>query len=251
MKRFGLIGHPIGHSLSPLLFREAYAGRMSYDLIQTPSFDEAMERFVSAYDAVNVTAPFKEMAFRASDEADPYASRLEAANILVRTNGRIKAYNTDCPGVVMVLRQMQLRAGCDVLVVGCGGAGRAAALAALTLGCKVSIANRDFAKAERFAARTGAVPLKLGDIANNGSKTIIYTLPTDIEFPGTLFFGGKAVLEANYRDPFLEKQCTQQGGFYIPGTRWLAAQAICGFKVMTGLEPDGHLIERCLNLNNL
>ena len=62
MKKFGLIGHPIAHSLSPALFKAGYDGRYPYELIETSEFDEAYQRFLDGYDGINVTAPFKELA---------------------------------------------------------------------------------------------------------------------------------------------------------------------------------------------
>ena len=59
MKRFGLIGHPIAHSLSPFLFKAGYDGKYPYDLIETSDFDEAYSRFLSGYqDAVCVNYNF-------------------------------------------------------------------------------------------------------------------------------------------------------------------------------------------------
>lgn len=69
--RLGLIGCPISHSKSPALFLEHYASRpdilehWSYDLIERDTFDEAWAAFLQDYIAVNVTAPFKEDAFKA------------------------------------------------------------------------------------------------------------------------------------------------------------------------------------------
>ena len=63
MKKFGLIGHPIAHSLSPALFKAGYDGRYTYDLIEEESFEAAYSRFINEYDGINVTAPFKEQAF--------------------------------------------------------------------------------------------------------------------------------------------------------------------------------------------
>ena len=62
MSRFGLIGFPIAHSLSPLLFKAAYGGRFRYDLLESEDFDTAFRAFMKSCDAVNVTAPFKELA---------------------------------------------------------------------------------------------------------------------------------------------------------------------------------------------
>ena len=58
MKRFGLIGYPIAHSLSPALFKAAYGGKYAYDLIEEADFEKAYDRFLQDYHAVNVTAPF-------------------------------------------------------------------------------------------------------------------------------------------------------------------------------------------------
>ena len=82
--KYGLIGAPIAHSKSPALFQAAYHGRsdLSYDLIETDDFEQAYARFLAGYEAVNVTAPFKDKAFRKVDVADTIARELFAVNIL-------------------------------------------------------------------------------------------------------------------------------------------------------------------------
>ena len=62
MIKFGLIGHPIGHSASPALFAKAYGGRWQYDLIEGEDFEASWQRFLDEYQAINITAPFKETA---------------------------------------------------------------------------------------------------------------------------------------------------------------------------------------------
>ena len=159
-RRLGLIGCPIGHSLSPALFREHFASRpdilehWSYDLIERSTFDEAWKAFLQDYEAVNVTAPFKENAFRAADSHDYSSLRCRASNLLVKTqNEGVKAYNTDFEAVVKILRQELQRTATantaaeavekagrhKVLVIGCGGAGKAATAAALEAGMQVSL----------------------------------------------------------------------------------------------------------------
>lgn len=91
MKRFGLIGHPIAHSLSPALFKAGFDGRYPYDLIETDDFEEAYERFMKDYDGINVTAPFKELAVRKADILSEECRRIGAANILIKTPDGIKA----------------------------------------------------------------------------------------------------------------------------------------------------------------
>ena len=171
-RRLGLIGCPIGHSLSPALFREHFASKpdilkhWSYDLIEHSTFDEAWNAFLQNYAAVNVTAPFKENAFRAADSHDYSALRCRASNLLVKTqNEGIKAYNTDFEAVVEILRQELQRTATantaaetvekagrhTVLVIGCGGAGKAAAAAALETGMKVYQYNRTVSRTQEFA----------------------------------------------------------------------------------------------------
>ena len=121
MKRFGLIGYPIVHSLSPLLFRAGYhpgsrgtdascsgygkdtdAGLdWQYDLIEGGDFSESYGRFLEEYDGINVTAPFKEAAFRQADIIDPVCGKIGATNLLVKTADGIKAYNTDYYGIIL------------------------------------------------------------------------------------------------------------------------------------------------------
>ena len=91
--KFGLIGNPIAHSLSPALFRAGYDGRFPYDLIETPDFEQAYERFLREYDGINVTAPFKELAFRKADILSEECRRIGAANLLIKTPEGVKAYN--------------------------------------------------------------------------------------------------------------------------------------------------------------
>lgn len=172
-RRLGLIGCPIGHSLSPTLFREYFASRSdilaqwSYDLIERSTFDEARAAFLQDYTAVNVTAPFKENAFRTADSHYYSALRCQASNLLVKTPSEgVKAYNTDFEAVLDILRQEHtaFQTGATgktekdhemrkmkVLVIGAGGAGKAAAAAAVEAGMQTSIWNRTSGRAIEFA----------------------------------------------------------------------------------------------------
>ena len=97
--KFGLIGHPIAHSLSPALFKAGYDGRYPYDLIETPDFEEAYQIFLNEYDGINVTAPFKELAVQKADILSEECRIIGATNLLVKTTEGIKAYNSDYLGV--------------------------------------------------------------------------------------------------------------------------------------------------------
>ena len=106
MKKFGLIGHPIAHSLSPALFKAGYDGRYPYELIETEDFEEAYRRFLDGYDGINVTAPFKELAYAKADILSEECRIIKATNLLVRTPEGIKAYNSDYLGVRMWLMEV-------------------------------------------------------------------------------------------------------------------------------------------------
>ena len=95
--KYGLIGYPIAHSLSPALFRAAYpdSPEMTYDLIEESDFERAYARFLKDYEAVNVTTPYKDEAFRKVNVADTIARELYAVNILKKKDGKIYGYNSD------------------------------------------------------------------------------------------------------------------------------------------------------------
>ena len=101
--KFGLIGHPIAHSLSPALFKAGYDSRYPYQLIEGADFEDSYRRFLEGYDGINVTAPFKEPAFAKADILSPECKAIGATNLLVKTPDGIKAYNSDYLGVRMWL----------------------------------------------------------------------------------------------------------------------------------------------------
>ena len=105
--KFGLIGHPIEHSLSPALFKAGYGGMYPYDLIITEDFEEAYRRFLDGYDGINVTAPFKELALRHADIISEECRLAGAANILIKTPQGITAYNSDFRGLVAMFRGLK------------------------------------------------------------------------------------------------------------------------------------------------
>ena len=184
--KYGLIGYPIKHSLSPRLFRAAYHDNpaWSYELIEEDDFDKAWTRFQRDYEAVNVTAPFKGEAFKKIDIADTIARELYSVNILKKKDGKIYGYNSDFWALQRLLSPYaDRRERPRVLVIGCGGAAKAAALAALKLRMSVMVANRDYRKAREFCFTGGGmIPLKLDQVPSMATQAniIIYALPLQI-----------------------------------------------------------------------
>ena len=243
MKRFGLIGNPVAGSLSPALFEAAYGGRYAYDLLEGAVFETSWQRFLRDYDGINITAPFKQDAFRAVDVLSDSARLCGAVNLAVKTPDGISGYNTDVDGVVLAVREAcSAEPLSDALVIGCGGAGRAAAVAALRLGCRVTLANRTPSSAASLSAALGCDWIPVDDLPALAPDLVIYTVPGPMDglpgFPGPArdepFFPDAVVLEANYRTPVL----CGCGRTYISGRRWLLYQAVAGYEIFTGELPD-------------
>ena len=285
MKRFGLIGYPIKGSLSPALFRAGYHGKYTYDLIEAPDFSAAYRKFLENYDGVNVTAPFKEEAFRMAGTADPVCVKTGATNLMVKGQHGIYAFNSDYTGIQRSLAEALVpdmaAAGTEeirkrtaeiygrepeALVIGCGGAGKAAAVAAADLGMRTTLMNRTESKAENFAAALPGYRFRTQPIDSFGeafwrSDIIIYTLPGSIpgirellSSAGTLSRDTpKLILEANYKTPSFSKDiimgiasmCPETR--YIGGLRWLLHQAAGGYELFTGEKPDFLAMEQVLS----
>lgn len=252
VKRFGLIGNPVAGSLSPRLFEAAYGGRYPYDLIEGADFDRSWQRFLDGYDGINITAPFKLDAFRSVDVLSDSARLCGAVNLAVKTPDGIVGYNTDVDGVVLSVRETGIPVS-EALVVGCGGAGRAAAVAALRLGCRVTLVNRTPSRAASLAAELGCgwmpagrlttrvpgvlspdgnVPTAPGEVLQARPDLVIYTVPGPME--GLPDFPDAVILEANYRTPVL----AGRGRAYVSGLRWLLYQAVAGYSIFTSEAPD-------------
>lgn len=252
--KYGLIGYPISHSKSPELFRAAYPDRpeMTYDLIEEDDFERAYRRFEKDYEAVNVTAPFKGDAFRKVDIADTIARELYAVNILKKKDGKIYGYNSDFWALKKMLAPYaQPGKRTKVLVIGCGGAAKAAALAALKLRMSVTVANRDFRKVREFCFTGGGmIPVRLEQAAELAGlmDILIYTLPLRTDLVDRLPLEGRVVVEPNYKDPCLREMCEAAGATYISGMDWLGEQAIAGYQLMTGIEPDAVRVKACCAL---
>ena len=240
--KFGLIGHPIEHSLSPALFKAGYDGMYPYDLIITEDFEEAYKRFLEGYDGINVTAPFKELALRKADIISEECRLVGATNLLIKTPEGIAAYNSDFKGLVAMFRGLK---GDEktVLIVGAGGAGKAAKAAAEAMGYETAVINRTQYNPE-------IKPLSAFREEFRKSDIVIYNLPVripEIEMltEADLCLGKeKVILEANYRNPSFDNGSIQRMVSmnplirYIDGREWLLQQAVTGYELFTGETPD-------------
>ena len=310
MGKYGLIGNPIATSRSPLLFEAAYKGQeqpdgsaYKYDLIEGSDFETSFKKFVDEYQAINVTAPFKELAYARVEElaeqgkgviSGPVA-RIGATNLLVKTSEGIAAHNSDFTGIVAAIAEAYYPGIVEefiheyaerffiklhqfflmslsrrfyqqpqALIVGCGGAGRAAAVAAAEMGFGTVLMNRTLEKAQAIAQAMPEYeffpdPIKDFKEAVKECDLIIYTLPVALpeieEFSADDFAkkgacDEKVIMEANYKNPSFDEiaraKIAAAEGIYIPGDRWLLYQALTGYHFMTGLTPDLKAMEAAL-----
>ncbi len=170
--RFVLIGHPLGHSLSPVMHQAAYRAMglsHRYELADTPDESVLERRFDDLRDGAlagaNVTIPWKRRALEMADECEPLALATGAANVLTPiSRGRVRASNTDVPALEDELRDASSRA--RAVILGGGGAALAAVQACRRLGFAETIVTARrwggvgpaaWQGAERFA-KAGATP---------------------------------------------------------------------------------------------
>jgi shikimate dehydrogenase len=154
MPRLAVLGHPVSHSRSPAMQSAALAelglGEWSYEAIDVAPEDfEARVRAMpgEGFVGANVTVPHKTLAFELADDPGKDVLAIGAANTLAFSGGRIDAYNTDAGGLIAALPRPP--SGLRALVLGAGGAARAAIWALRAEGAIVDIWNRTTERAQQ------------------------------------------------------------------------------------------------------
>ena len=241
----GVAGNPVLHSMSPFLFREFF--RISgddavYTRIAASSAAEAIAIFRSlGMRGMNLTAPFKEAAAALVDELTPDARLLGAVNCLVPMEaGRILGANTDSAGVLGALhgRGVEL-GGKRCLVIGAGGAGKAAVRALVSAGGDVVVVNRTRSRADEVAALFGCEAAGLDALADlaKGAAVIVSTLASQtLPQPETWLpeSSTAAVLDADYKSGALAHFAAERGLVVATGADWLTCQAIPAYELFMG-----------------
>ncbi|PKN97485.1 MAG: shikimate dehydrogenase [Chloroflexi bacterium HGW-Chloroflexi-5] len=149
---FGLIGYPLGHSVSPVLHLTALAEaglKGKYDLFQVsplPDGQEELEALINLLRSgelhgLNVTIPHKQSVFSLVDELTPSAAAIGAVNTLYMKSGQLVGDNTDAPGFWGDLSHLPIQNAKSALVLGAGGAARAVVYALLTHGWTTRITD--------------------------------------------------------------------------------------------------------------
>jgi shikimate dehydrogenase len=156
----GVLGFPVAHSRSPAMMNAAFAelGLDDWRYLKLPVQPERFADLVralpgSGYRGANVTIPHKPAAHALADDLSPAAESIGAVNTLMFEGGGIHGDNTDAGGLLDAIGESP--AGRRALVLGAGGAGRAAAWALQTASAEVVLWNRTSARAEGLARELG------------------------------------------------------------------------------------------------
>lgn len=243
----GVAGQPIAHSLSPLIHKAwiAAAG-LDADYRAFGPEDEAgfaalvAEGRAGGLRGLNVTAPFKAAALALADEASATARLCGSANLLMFGDGRITADSTDGAGLMAALAEQAPAldvAGRPVLILGAGGAARAAAAALRAAGGEVSVLNRTRERAERLAADLGVQAA--GPDAATEAVLVVNALSVPPEIDMGALRGDAVLMDMTYRPlltPFLAAG-QARGLTTVDGLAMLIGQARPSFRALFSIEP--------------
>jgi shikimate dehydrogenase len=225
------------------------AGLADWQYLALPLPPELFAETVRALPAagfrgVNCTIPHKPAALALADDATPAARAIGAANTLTfEPGGAIVADNTDAPAVAELVRGVLDPAGRSALVLGAGGAARAAVWALVQAGAQVEVWGRTPARAEAlaeaFGARYTATPGYADIVVNATSVGLDPNIDPFKAFPlkADTFEAGSCVIDMVYGSAetrFLQA-ARSQGARAIDGLEMLLAQGVASFERWTGM----------------
>ena len=243
---YGVAGDPISHSLSPVIMNAALRRETVngvYLALHAKSLKDllACVREIPLH-GLSVTMPYKEAILRYLDNTDPYTAKIGACNTVVRAqDGKLYGFNTDTAGIVRPLQQRIELENAKILVLGAGGAARAAVFGLKERGAEVYILNRTPAAAQKLARSARVRTMKRSDLKRLSFDVIINATPVGLgnsrESPlKEDEVKARYVFDMVY-DPletrFL-KLARATGAQIIPGIEMFVQQAARQFEIWTG-----------------
>lgn len=272
-KPFAVIGHPIGHTLSPVM-HNASMEALGFDGIYLALDihpDELMEVLPAmakmGFAGVNLTVPHKEIAFRGLEQLDESAKLLGAANTVQFTKDGMVGHNTDGYGFLMALEEAfgKRVEGDAVFVLGCGGAGRAVALmAAKECAKSLVLADIDAERVQRLEDEIKALAPEvtitpaLDDASKielcRGCDLVVQASPVGMKrddpslLPPEAFRAGQRAFDLIYMYPETAILTTarESGAQIANGLGMLLHQGARAFEIWTGVQPSVPAMRKAL-----
>lgn len=239
-------GNPILHSKSPVIFNTIFE-QLGIDAVYTRIAANDAAEAVYLFNelgliGMNVTAPFKQAVIGHLDHIDPAARKIGGVNTVVREPDGLKGYNTDHLGVTRSLHNRGIViGGKNCIVIGAGGAGRAAVYGLMQEKADVTIVNRTHGKAIKAARHFGCRAAKIETLPELLKTThiLVSTLSAAVDrIPGEWLHPRLVVFDANYKQSPLSQKAQTVGCTVIKGEEWLLNQAVPAYRHFLGHTLD-------------
>jgi 3-dehydroquinate dehydratase / shikimate dehydrogenase len=246
-KVYAVVGDPIAHSLSPAIMNAAFR-RENVNAVYVALHAKTLKDLLTCVREIpihglSVTMPYKESILAHLDNTDSHTTKIGACNTVVRAqDGKLYGFNTDAAGIVRPLeRRLNTLEGARILVIGAGGAARAAVFGLKERGSEVYILNRSLAAAKKLAHQARARIVKRPDLKKLAFDVIINATPLGMantrETPlQDKEINARYVFDMIY-DPAetrLLKLAKERGAQIIPGIEMFVHQAARQFEIWTG-----------------
>src|SRR3989454_9646333 len=244
---YGVAGDPVSHSLSPVIMNAALRRENVNGVFLALHAKTLKDLLACVRDipihGLSITMPHKETIIKFLDNTDSHTTKIGACNTVVRAqDGKLYGFNTDAAGVIRPLeRRLTTLEGARILVLGAGGAARAAVFGLKERGCEVYILNRSIGPAQKLARQARARSIKRADLKKLAFDVIINATPVGMgntrETPlQDKEINARFVFDMVY-DPAetrLLKLAKERGAQLIPGIEMFVHQAARQFEIWTG-----------------
>jgi 3-dehydroquinate dehydratase/shikimate dehydrogenase len=244
---YGVAGDPVAHSLSPAMLNTAFR-RENVNAVYLPLHAKTMEDLMACVQDIpiaglSITMPYKEPIVKELDKSDPWTTKVGACNTLVRSqDGNLYGFNTDVNGVVRPLELRIRLQGARILVLGAGGAARAAVFGLKERGAEVSILNRTAGPAQKLAKQARAKVINRTMLKKLEYDVIINATPAGMEGNRDPLPLAEQELKAKYffemvynpAETKMMKMASARGMHVIPGSEMFVQQGARQFEIWTG-----------------
>ncbi len=248
----GITGHPLSHTKSPAMQDAAMrsAGiNGKYLVFDSPDL-MGLEEVIRGYDirGLNVTIPYKQEVMQHLDSISGPAEKVGAVNTIINDNGRLIGDNTDVIGIEYALLDVPLRDR-KALIMGSGGAARAAAYALDSLGCRLSVSGRNKETVASVCDEFGCEP-HTGDV--KGFDIIVNCTPIGLvkgDYPSDIsaLTNEQTVFDMVYgRETGLTSKAKAAGCRLVDGKEMLVGQGAASFRMWFDKEPDCDIMRGAL-----